>query len=133
MVQQRKAPVKAYTRNVRGQVVRVKRHARTVTYGSRRRTGKGVFRMRRAWRHLTLRPERGRRKRRWSKKKKAAMFGLGCAEILGWTLFRTTGGIVAMLALTFSSLALLFASGAHGKMVRPSQPKRPVRKSPDGL
>lgn len=126
-----KTTVGRHRRRVNGRVYQVRRHSRTVVYGTRRRNGKGVVQLRRGWRHLTARPARGKARRKWSKKKKAAMVGLGIAEILGWTLFRVTGGIVATLAVVFSGMSLMMASGMYGKV--PSTTKRPpVKKVPDG-
>jgi hypothetical protein len=127
----RTARIAAHRRTVGGKVYQVRKHSRTVTYGSRKRNGKGWFQLKRSWRHLRAQPAKGKRKRKWSKKKKAAMVGLGVAEILGWVLLRTTGGIFAIVTIVFSGLSLMLASGVYGKMSTPAIRKPPMKKVAD--
>lgn len=125
----RRTPVKSYTRTINGKVRTVRKHSRHVTYGSRRRSGKGWFQLRRSYRHLTARPAKGTPRRKWSKKKKAGFVALGVVEILGWVLFRTTGGIIATLAVILSGLSLAMATGNYGQMSKPR--KKPTPRKED--
>ncbi len=118
--------INGYTRTINGRARKVQAHSRHVTYGSRKRSGKGWFQLRRSYRHLTARPARGKPRRKWSKKKKAGFMALGVAEIVGWTLFRTTGGVVALLAVALSGLSLMLATGNYGRMAKARKP--PVSK-----
>lgn len=116
----RHTAVRPYSRTVRGRAVQVRRHTRTVAYGPRRRTGKGLFQLRRGWRHLQAQPMKRKNRRRWSKKKKMAFIALGAAEIGSWALMQTVGGLLSVLALMFSTASIAVATGLQGRMVKSS-------------
>lgn len=124
----RRVGVGAYTQTRGGRIVQVRRHTKQVAFGSPGGTwGRGIFSLRRATRHVTGRPTKGKRpsprgRNRWSKKKTAAAIALGICELIGWLLFRTLG-------LGLGIAAALLSAGAIG-LNRVGQQRQPARRAP---